>query len=121
MNNRSESNTAKIKPIHIVQKGLTKRYRAERRFRRMGLYAIIVSLVFLALLFASIIGKGYSAIFQTHIQLEVFFDPDRLSQEELTRADYPGLVKAALREMFPETSRTSAPPRWPSIFPQQYG
>jgi phosphate transport system permease protein len=107
MNNRSDSNTAKLKPIDIVQKGLAKRYRAERRFRRMGLAAIIVSLVFLSLLFASIISKGYSAIFQTHIQLEVFFDPDRLSREELTRADYPGLVKAALREMFPEASGRS--------------
>jgi phosphate transport system permease protein len=104
MNNRSDSDTAKVKSIHIVKKGLAKRYRAERRFRRMGLAAIIVSLVFLSLLFASIISKGYSAIFQTHIQLEVFFDPDRLSKEELTRADYPGLVKAALREMFPEAS-----------------
>ena len=104
MNKRSDTPTTKPKPIDIVQQGLARRYRKERRFRRMGLSAIIVSLVFLSLLFASIISKGYSAVFQTHIQLEVFFDPGRLSQEELARADYPGLVKAALREMFPDVS-----------------
>jgi phosphate transport system permease protein len=104
MNNRADSNVAGDKPIDTVQKGLAKRYRAERRFRRIGLAAIVVSLVFLSLLFASIISKGYSAVFQTYIQLEVFFDPDRLSEEELARADYPGLVKAALRDMFPDAS-----------------
>jgi phosphate transport system permease protein len=104
MNKASNPHTTHVKPIDIVNKGLARRYRAERRFRRMGLAAIVVSLVFLSLLFSSIISKGYSAIFQTHIQLNVFFDPDRLSQEELTRADYPGLVKAAMREMFPDVS-----------------
>jgi phosphate transport system permease protein len=104
MNKSSNAHTTHVKPIDIVNKGLARRYRAERRFRRMGLAAIVVSLVFLSLLFASIISKGYSAIFQTHIQLNVFFDPDHLSQEELTRADYPGLVKAAMREMFPDVS-----------------
>ena len=73
----------------------------------MGLSAIVISLIFLSLLFISIISKGYSAVFQTYIQLDIFFDPDRLSQEELTRADYPGLVKAAMREMFPDASGRS--------------
>jgi len=38
-----------IKSIDIVKKGLARRYRAERRFRRMGLAAIIASLLFLAM------------------------------------------------------------------------
>ena len=82
--------------------GLGKRYRAERRFRFMGLAAIVASLLFLSFLFISIIGNGYSALFQTRIRLKVFFDPARLPRNELNTADYAGLVKEALRNRFPE-------------------
>jgi len=87
--------------IDIVHKGLAKRYRTERRFRLYGLTAIIASLLFLAILFISIVGNGYTAFQQTYIQLEVFFDPERLEQRSLSTADYPGLVKQSLRNMFP--------------------
>jgi phosphate transport system permease protein len=63
------------KTIDIVNRGLTRRYRSERRFRFYGLSAIIVSLLFLSLLFFSIVGKGYSAFQQTFVKLDVFFDP----------------------------------------------
>ncbi len=102
MNNPSHNPSPRPKTIDIVNRGLKKRYAAECRFRMMGLCAIIASLVFLSLLFISIIGNGYTALFQTHLQLDVFFDPDRLPQNDLSSADYPGLVKAAMRSMFPE-------------------
>jgi phosphate transport system permease protein len=90
------------RPIDIVKKNLAKRYRAERRFRRMGQAAIVASLFFLSFLFISIIGNGYSALFQTFIQIQVYFDAQRLPMYELGTADYPGIVKASLRDMFPE-------------------
>ena len=61
--------------IDVVRAGLAKRYRAEGRFKLYGLGAIIISLLCLAILFISIVGKGYPAFQQTFIQLEVFFDP----------------------------------------------
>ncbi len=88
--------------LEIVNRGLTKRYRAERRFRFYGLMAILVSLLFLSLLFISIGAKGYSALQQTFIKVNVFFDPDLLRQEALASANYQGLVKKALRSMFPD-------------------
>jgi phosphate transport system permease protein len=88
--------------IDIVKKNLARRYRAERRFRRMGLAAIVASLLFLSCLFISIIGNGYSALFQTFIQVHVYFNPDSLPLYKLSGADYPGIVKASLRDMFPE-------------------
>jgi len=88
--------------LEIVNRGLTKRYRAERRFRFYGLMAIGVSLLFLSLLFISIGAKGYSALQQTFIKLNVFFDPDVLRQESLANANYQGLVKNSLRSMFPD-------------------
>jgi phosphate transport system permease protein len=90
--------------IDIVNRGLTRRYRAERRFRFYGLSAIIVSLLFLSLLFFSIVGKGYSAFQQTFVQLDVFFDPGILHQDALASADYQGLIKQSLRKMFPDVT-----------------
>ena len=90
--------------LDIVNRGLAKRYRAERRFRFYGLAGIVFSLAFLSLLFASIIGKGYTAFQQTFIRLDVTFDPDVLGHDSLTKADYPGLVKKSLRSLFPDVS-----------------
>ena len=90
------------KPIDIVNRGLRKRYQTERRFRLYGISAIILSLLFLSFLFLNIVWNGYSAFQQTYVELDVFFDPTILNQEALTTADYPGLVKKSLRNMFPE-------------------
>jgi len=92
------------KTIDIVNRGLTRRYRSERRFRFYGLSAIIVSLLFLSLLFFSIVGKGYSAFQQTFVKLDVFFDPAILHQDALASADYQGLIKQSLRKMFPDVT-----------------
>ena len=94
----------------IVRAGLQKRYRREARFRRMGLAAIIAGLVFLSLLFTSIVGNGYTAFWQTYIQLEVHLDasvidPDATGDRAvIAGADYGGLVKRSLRDMFPEVT-----------------
>jgi phosphate transport system permease protein len=92
----------KERTLDIVNRGLSKRYRAERRFRLYGLLAIVASMVFLSLLFVSIIGNGYTAFQQTFLELEVFFDPEVLDEQSLATADYQGLVKKSLREMFPD-------------------
>ncbi len=105
MNN--ETTHSRPKTIDIVNKGLAKRYRSERRFRLLGLGAIIASLVFLSFLFISIIGNGYTALFQTYVQIQVHFDTERLPQDELSTADYPGIVKSSLRGMFPEAKGRS--------------
>jgi phosphate transport system permease protein len=65
------------------------------------LAGIVISLVFLSLLFLSIIAKGYTAFQQTFIQLDVTFDPDILGNNSLAGADYPGLVKKSMRTLFP--------------------
>ena len=112
MNNQispsSGGSKGKDRAIDIVNRGLAKRYRAERRFRRFGLGAILASLVFLAFLFISILLNGYTAFQQTYLRLDISFDPTVLNQEALASADYGGLVKRSLREMFPDvTGRTN--------------
>ena len=85
-----------------INAGLKRRYRAEKRFRRMGIAAITIALTFLGFLFSSIIGNGYSAFQQTYIQLDVDFDRGLFTNENLAAADFPGLVKTSLYKMFPE-------------------
>jgi phosphate transport system permease protein len=105
--NNSSANPRSIaknpeRTLDIVNRGLSRRYRAERRFRFYGLSAIVASLFFLSLLFISIGANGYTALQQTFIKLNVFFDPDALSKESLANANYQGLIKTSLRRTFPD-------------------
>jgi len=65
----------------------------------------------LLLLFATISFNGYGAFTQTYVHLDIYFDAEILdpsaegSLETLSTADYTALVKASLREMFPEVSK----------------
>jgi phosphate transport system permease protein len=106
MNNSSigslKPNKKNKRTLDIVNQGLARRYRAERRFRYYGLSAIVASLLFLSFLFISIFTNGYSAFLQTFIQLNVFFDPEVLNQESLATANYQGMVKSSLRKMVPD-------------------
>ena len=98
-------NKAPKRTLDIVNQSLNKRYRAERRFRRYGLGAIILSLCFLSVLFISIISNGYTAFQQTFIQLDIYFDPEILNREALATANYPGLIKKSLQSMFPDVKK----------------
>jgi phosphate transport system permease protein len=90
--------------LDIVNKGLGKRYRAEKRFRFYGMLSILASLGFLSFLFISIISDGYSAFQQTRVELKVYIDPAVFEESALATADYNGLIKAALRSRFPDVS-----------------
>ena len=87
---------------------LAKRRAAERRFRAYGIVAITLAILALATLFTSIVGNGYTAFQQTYIALEVTYDPEVLGIGEardpkaLSGANYPGLVKKTMRDMFPD-------------------
>ena len=94
--------------IDIVRESLRKRDASERRFRLRGKVAIAMAMFFLLFLFGDIIYKGHSALTQTFIGLDVYFNGDiidphgRLTKEVLASADYAGLIKSSLREMFPD-------------------
>ena len=90
-----------------VQARLRKRYAAERRFKAIGLLGVLTALGLLALLLATIVAQGYTAFAQTNIRLNVYFDEATIdpngtrSPEELSRANYAQLIRAALAEVFP--------------------
>ncbi|UCH44338.1 MAG: phosphate ABC transporter permease PstA [Nitrospiraceae bacterium] len=105
---RDENSAARLLRIKA---GLRRRYLVEKVFKSVGVVAILSALAMLAVLFISITGKGYSAFQQTFIRLDVKFDPSLIDPDQsgdaevLSRADYGGLVKKSLREMFPEVKQ----------------
>ncbi|MCU7890070.1 MAG: DUF3333 domain-containing protein, partial [Candidatus Thiodiazotropha sp. (ex Ustalcina ferruginea)] len=106
MNNQQQHNKTMVR----VQQGLDRRYRNEKRFRGMGLGAILLGLVFVSFLFITIFVNGYTAFQQTYLKLDVVFDPVLIAPigetdpDVLSAANYGGLVKAAMREMFPSVT-----------------
>lgn len=85
-------------------KDLRKRYRTDRWFQRIGITSITLALTFIALLFYQIIIEGYTAFIRSNILLDVDFSEQAFVNENLAAADYPGLVKKSLSEMFPEVT-----------------
>ncbi|MAS15659.1 MAG: phosphate ABC transporter, permease protein PstA [Nitratireductor sp.] len=84
--------------------GIKKRYAAEQRFRMYGIIAIAIGIFFLAALLWSVISNGYTAFWQTSINLDVTFaeniiDPDNERASDpntLLTANYPKLATDAL-------------------------
>ncbi len=91
-----------------LERGLKRRYRAERRFRTYGVSAIVLGLTFLSILFVSIIGNGYTAFIQTYVELNVRLDADTLGitdptdAKQIAGANFQAVVKQALRDEFPD-------------------
>ena len=91
--------------MDIVQKGLAKRYKAEKRFRIYGIAAIAFSMMCLATLFISIIANGYTAFQQTIIELEITLDAEEIDLGNLSDTNYLGMIKTSLKKMFPEVKK----------------
>ena len=97
----------------LVEASLRRRYRAERRFRLYGILAVIFGLGFVAFLFSSIISTGWTVFQQSYIKLEIDYAAETLDPEgggdleEIGSADFSALVKAALRDAFPEVEGRS--------------
>ena len=101
----SDSNT-----LIKIQHSLTRRNRAEARFRWYGRIAILIGLMAVALLFIDIVSKGHGAFRATYINLDIRYDADLIGidnlsdTEQLSAGNWQALPKSALRERFPDVS-----------------
>jgi len=106
-------------PRAIVEASLKRRYAAERRFRLLGASAVVLGLGFVLILFLSIVSKGYTAFFQSYIELPVSFDAELIDPNgalregdldatevarELRSVNFLKLAREALRAEFPDVS-----------------
>ena len=87
---------------NVSQERLAKRRRVEKRFRIYCSAAIVSSLAFLLVFFASIISDGYSAFSKTEIRLTVFLDAELVEKNK-----YRKLLQNALKQQFPEAESRS--------------
>ena len=94
--------------LALIKSKLKMRYAKETIFKTLGIAAIAVALSMLVILFVSIISTGYSAFQQTFIKLDITLEMEEIDPENTgdievrSQADYSGIVKRALRQMFPD-------------------
>lgn len=85
-----------------------KRYAREARFKALGVAAIAVASALLLILLTSVISQGYSAFWQTYINLDIELDPAVIDPngtkdaKVLNAANYQALINDALYVRFPE-------------------
>lgn len=82
---------------------LTKRHRAEQRFRRYGQCAIGLALLALVLLLGTIIERGWRGFYHTEIRLTLELDAGALGHDvkAIRHADMSPYIKTALLKQFP--------------------
>ncbi|OEJ67575.1 phosphate ABC transporter permease PstA [Magnetovibrio blakemorei] len=85
-----------------IEAGLTKRYRAEKRFRLYGIAAIAVAMAFLVIMLAAIGIRGIGAFQQTEVALTVVFDETHIKDN-----NWQAIVKESMRKKFPEVTSRS--------------
>ena len=92
---------------------LKSRLAKEKRFKAYGIISITTALTLLTILFVSIFSQGYTAFQETRIQLPVYFDQEILDPNKtndwniIKKANFNGLVKQSIRDLFPEVSGRS--------------
>ena len=99
-----------VNNLEKIRKSLSRRNRAEQRFRIYGLTAVLIGLTAVLLLFTDIVSKGHGAFRVTYIQLDITYDQELIGIENLTDpqqlalANWQALPKVALRNQFPDVS-----------------
>jgi phosphate transport system permease protein len=94
-----------------MRQRIRRRYAAERRFRWLGLGAVLLSAAFLAFLLMTMLGNGIRGFTQTEVRLDIhfpksqlFLDPATLkgigAEAALAGADIDSVVRAAARAQY---------------------
>jgi phosphate transport system permease protein len=104
MTDKMDIRSANPLAAQAYQARLKKRYRAERRFRAYGLAAIMTAGMILLFLLNAIIFASLPAFSHHHMRLDVEISTDYVSAQTPQEGNYLGLVRAALREQFPDVT-----------------
>ncbi|MGI9401649.1 MAG: PstA family ABC transporter permease, partial [Rhizobiaceae bacterium] len=84
--------------------GIRKRFAAERRFKMIGLGAVLLAGFFLVLLLSTVVGKGIPAF--TYFYAKVPVDLSEVSAEDPAATNYDTIIRNSVKELFPSmTSR----------------
>lgn len=99
------SDTARQSTRGKVAASLARRHRRDGLFRMFGLLATAAGIAFLGLFLFSLMRQAAPAFQQSQIRLDVYFDPQIIApdgQVDMVYGDFDGLVRQALRDLFPD-------------------
>ncbi|EQA98981.1 phosphate ABC transporter permease PstA [Sphingobium baderi] len=107
----------------VMQKRIARRYAAERRFKLLGLFAVMLSAAFLAFLLFTMLGNGLRGFTRTEIALQVDFpasplllDPANITDQGLVGANLPMVTsEVAKKALGPDADALLSPTAWTSI------
>ncbi|ETI64085.1 phosphate ABC transporter permease [Sphingobium sp. C100] len=108
---------------NAMRRRIARRYAAERRFRLLGMGAVLLSAAFLAFLLVTMMGNGLRGFTRTEIALKVDFpaaplllDPDTITNEALANANLPMVTSAVARKTLgKDADALLSPTAWVSI------
>jgi len=96
--------------LRLVEASLKQRTRREKRFQFFGIASVVISIAFVGLFFTSIISQGYTAFYQTYVQLDINFEAELIDPQgnrdpqAISSANYQQLVRNSLADLFPDVS-----------------
>ncbi|SEM08254.1 phosphate ABC transporter membrane protein 2, PhoT family [Roseovarius azorensis] len=109
--------SANSAPLGAAQRNhLRRRNRHQLMLQGFGIAAISFAALMLFILVSSLVGTGYKAFTQTHIQVEVFVDPEEVSVEKLPRGGFRDVLQASLQAQLPEVSERADLRRLEGLF-----
>ncbi|MEO1594148.1 MAG: phosphate ABC transporter permease PstA [Pseudomonadota bacterium] len=94
---------------NTVAASLRRRHARERRFRLFGLAAVLVGILFLLLLFMTVLSQGVGAFRQTELMLPMDVTAAQVdplgdgSRVSLSAGDYDAVVRDAVQRLLPGT------------------
>ena len=103
--------SSKSGSLFVAGERTRKRHAAERRFRMMGLAAVIFGILALVGLMASILSNGLSSFHQTYVALDIHLDAAKLDKNgkrdpadlsKITTFTLQPLIKAAMKTKMAE-------------------
>ena len=90
----------------IVEASLARRNRKQVYLQILGITAITFAFLMLFILITSLLVSGYRAFTQTHLELNVYLDPDVIDSEGLPRGNFRKLLQRSIEGEFPEVTST---------------
>jgi phosphate transport system permease protein len=92
----------------LVRQSLARRNRKQKILQGFGIGAILFALSMLVILVGSLVISGYPALTQTHVELEVYIDPEEVDPERLNRGNYDDMLAASLLRNLPDVDSSDS-------------
>jgi phosphate transport system permease protein len=80
---------------------LAKRYASERRFKYIGLGAVLLACAFLVLLLSTVVGKGISAFTYHYLSLPLALSGDDINADNPRRSNFGAIIRRSMDDALP--------------------